>query len=102
MMRLLGRWLLRVLVAFAVISLVTFVIDWTTYKLRGSPQSIVAVSQFMAVPLKGQKTELDYLGTANVPCAVALFPQAGMDPCWYLRRNANQWEKVGQPGIESI
>ncbi len=97
MLRWLGRWLLRVLVAFAAISLAAFAADWTVYKLRGSPQSTVAVSQFMAVPLKGQATEYDFLGTASVACAAALFPQAGKDPCWYLRRHSNQWEKVGTP-----
>jgi hypothetical protein len=97
MMRWLGRWLLRVLVAFAAISLAAFAIDFTVYKLRGSPHSTVAVNQFMSVPLKGQATELDYLGTVDVPCAVALFPQGGQDPCWYLKRNANQWDKVGAP-----
>jgi hypothetical protein len=97
MMRWLGRWLLRIVVAIAAISLAAFAIDWTVYKLRGSPQSTVAVSQFMSVPLKGQATEYDFLGTVSVPCAVALFPQSGEDPCWYLRRNPNQWEKVGTP-----
>ena len=65
MMRWLGRWLLRVVVAIAAISLVAFAIDWTVYKLRGSPHSTVAVSQFLSVPLKGQKTEYDYLGSAE-------------------------------------
>jgi len=92
MMRWLGRWALRVLVAIAVLSLMAFAVDWTVYKLRGSPHSTVAVSQFLQVPLKGGKTEDDYLGTVNVPCAVALFPQGGQDPCWNLRRNPNQWE----------
>jgi hypothetical protein len=49
----------------------------------------------MIVPLKGGKTEYDYLGTANVPCAVALFPHGGKDPCWNLRRNPNQWVNAG-------
>jgi len=92
MMRWLGRWALRVLVAIAVLSLVAFAVDWTVYKLRGSPHSTVAVSQFLQVPLKGGKTEYDYLRTVDVPCAVALFPQGGQDPCWNLRRNPNQWE----------
>ena len=52
MMRLLGRWLLRIVLAIAVISLAAFALDWTVYKLRGSPHSMVAVSQFMSVPLK--------------------------------------------------
>lgn len=97
MMRTLGRWVLGLAVLFAAISLVAFVLDWAVYKLRGSPQSTVAVSQYMEVPLKGGKTEYDYLGTLNVPCAAALFPHERMDPCWNLRRNPNQWEKVGTP-----
>jgi hypothetical protein len=92
MMRWLGQWALRLLVAIAVLSLAAFAVDWTVYKLRGSPHSMVAVSQFLQVPLKDGKTEDDYLGTVNVPCAVALFPQGGQDPCWNLRRNPNQWE----------
>jgi hypothetical protein len=97
MIRLLGRWTLRALVAFAALTLVTYAIDLAVYRLRGSPHSTVAVSQFMSIPLKGQKTEYDYLGSATVPCAEALFPHGGEDPCWHLRRNPTQWENVGSP-----
>jgi hypothetical protein len=97
MMRWLGRWLMRVLLAVATVSLAAYAIDFAVYKLRGSPHSTVTVSQFMSIPLKGQKTEYDFLGTADVSCAVALFPHGGQDPCWHLRRNANQWENVGTP-----
>ena len=93
----LGRWLMRALLGFAAISLVTFAVDWTVYKVRGSPHSSVVVSRYLEVPLKGQKTEYDYLGTAKVPCAVALFPQNNQDPCWHLRRNPSQWENAGAP-----
>jgi hypothetical protein len=96
-MRWLGRWLMRVLLAVAIVSLAAYAIDFAVYKLRGSPQSSVPVSRFMSIPLKGQKTEDDYLGTADVACAVALFPHGGQDPCWHLRRNPNQWENVGTP-----
>jgi len=97
MMRSLGRWLLRVLTAIAVVFLAAFAVDFAVYKLRGSPHSTVAVSRFLAIPLKGQKTEYDYLGAADVPCAVALFPHRGQDPCWLLKRNPNQWENAGAP-----
>lgn len=97
MMKRIGLWSMRVLVAFAAISLAAYAIDWTVYRLRGSPHSTVAVSQFLVIPLKGQKTEYDYLGTADVPCAVALFPHGGQDPCWHLKRNPNQWENAGSP-----
>lgn len=96
-MRVLGRWLMRVLVAVASLSLAAYAIDWSVYKLRGSPHSTVAVSHFMGIPLKGQKTEYDYLGTTEVSCAVALFPHGGQDPCWHLRRNPNQWDNLGAP-----
>lgn len=95
MIRAIVRWIFALLVLFAAVSLVAFVLDWAVFKLRGSPQSTVAVSQYMEVGLKGGKTEYDYLGTSNVPCAVALFPHARMDPCWHLRRNPTQWVNAG-------
>jgi hypothetical protein len=94
-MRLIGVWLLRGLAVFAALVFVAFAIDWSVYVLHGAPQSSVAVSQFMSVPLKGQKIEYDYLGTATVSCDVALFPHGGEEPCWYLKRHATQWENLG-------
>jgi hypothetical protein len=97
MMRWLGRWVPRVLLAIAVFSLAAFAVDFMVFKLRGSPHSTVAVSQFMEVPLKSGLPEYDYLGTSNVFCAEALFPQGGQDPCWHVRRNQTQWVKLGTP-----
>jgi len=97
MMRRLGRWALRGLLAIAIISLAAFVVDFAVFKLRGSPHSTVAVSQFIEIPLKSGLPEYDFVGTTNVPCVVALFPQGGEDPCWYVRRHQNQWEKLGTP-----
>lgn len=97
MMRWLGRWLLRVLIAIAAITLVAFAIDWTVYKLRRSPQSTVTVNQFLSVPLKGQKVEYDYLGSVDVSCSISLFPQGGNDPCWYVRWHKDQWDNAGAP-----
>lgn len=94
MYRLLGRWLLRLLLAFAVCFVVAWIGDSATYYLRGKPTSTVTVSRYMGVPLKGQKEEFDYLGTADVPCSRSLFPQGGNDPCWHLRRNPNQWQNL--------
>jgi hypothetical protein len=87
-------WILRGLGILAALAIAAYVADATIYRLRGAPQSSVTVSRFMGVPLKGQKTEYDYLGTANVPCAAALFPQGGLSPCWHLRRNPNQWDNL--------
>ena len=84
------RWSQRVLVALVAAFVVIYGGDWAIYKLRGSPASQVTVSQFQTVPLKGNKVEYDYLGAASVACSVSLFPQAGLSPCWHLRRNPSQ------------
>jgi hypothetical protein len=84
------RWLKRVVVVLVAGFVATYGGDWAIYKLRGSPTSTVSVNRFMSVPLKGNKIEYDYVGTADVPCSVSLFPQAGQSPCWRLRRNPNQ------------
>jgi hypothetical protein len=94
MMRLWAKWFVRGLAAVIAAVLVAYVVDGVVYKLRGSPQGAVAVNRFLSVPLKGQKTEYDYLGTASAPCAKSLFPQGGLEPCWHLLRNPNQWEKL--------
>ena len=84
------RWIQRVVVALVAAFVAIYGGDWAIYRLRGSPSSTVTVSQFMTVPLKGNKIEYDYIGAANVACSVSLFPQSGQSPCWHLRRNPNQ------------
>ena len=90
----LGQWLFRVFLTLAAAFVAAYAGDWATYHMRGSPQSAVAVSRYMSVPLKGQKEEFDFLGTALVPCSKSLFPQGDEDPCWFLRRNPNKWENL--------
>ena len=84
------RWLLRGILVLPASFVVTWLGDSAIFLLRGSPLSKVTVNQFQSVPLKGTKIEYDYLGTSDVPCVQALFPHAGQNPCWYLRRNPNQ------------
>jgi hypothetical protein len=84
------RWLLRITVILMAGFVAAYGGDWAIYKLRGSPRSKVTVNRFLTIPLKGNKQEFDYLGSADVPCSISLFPQAGLSPCWRLRRNTNQ------------
>jgi hypothetical protein len=83
------RWVFRVVVAAAAAFVIIYAGDWAVFRLRGAPQSKVSVNRYVSIPLKGRKTELDYLGTVDEPCAVALFSQGGQIPCWQLRRNPN-------------
>ena len=94
MFRLLGRWIFRAFVSMAACFLATYAVDFLVFHLRGSPTSTVTVNRYMGIPLKGQKEEYDYLGPVTVPCAVALFPQDGQDPCWHLRKHPDQWENL--------
>jgi hypothetical protein len=82
-------WLLRIVAVLAVLFAVVYMGDWAVYRLRGSPQSKVTVNKFVSIPQKARKTEIDYLGTFDAPCAVALFDQGGESACWQLRRNPN-------------
>jgi hypothetical protein len=81
--------------AWAVVLLAIFiyVADFCIWSLRGpSAMSSVAVDQYLATPLKGNKAEYDYIGTVQQPCARALVPHAGAPPCWWLSRHTSHWE----------
>jgi hypothetical protein len=84
------RWLLRVAVVLVAGFVVAYWGDWAVFRLRGSPRSNVTVNRYVTIPLKGNKQEFDYLGSLDVPCSRSLFSQAGLSPCWQLRRNPNQ------------
>lgn len=89
-----GRWLLRGSLGLIALAALTYVADWASYRLEGSPQSTVTVNRTLEIPLKNNKEEYDYVGTFDEPCSVSLFPQEGLTPCWELRRNPNQNEKI--------
>jgi len=84
------RWLQRVVLVLAVGFVAVYGGDWAVFKLRRSPQSKVSINRYLTIPLKGNKQEFDYLGSTDQPCSVSLFSQAGMTPCWQLRRSPNQ------------
>lgn len=63
--------------------------DMAVYHLRGAPQSTVTVNRYVTIPLKGRKSEYDYLGTLDEACSISLFSQSGESTCWQLRRNPN-------------
>jgi len=87
MIRWLFVWMLRIVAVVAVLFAIVYTGDWAIYRLRGSPKSKVTVNKFVSIPQKARKTEIDFLGTFDAPCAVALFDQGGESACWQLRRN---------------
>jgi hypothetical protein len=89
------KWLVRVMLALAVLLALVYVADWAVLHVRlsrGTAYGAVEVNQFLASPLKGNKVEYDWMGTVEQQCSRSLFPQAGSPACWWLRRHATQWE----------
>lgn len=84
------RWILRIAIIAALAFLLAYLVDWAIFALRGSPSAKITVNRYQVVPLKGNKNEYDYLGSADEPCSVSLFPRAGQSPCWWLKRHSNQ------------
>lgn len=84
------RWIERAIFGLIVACLAVYGGDSALFRLHGQPKSAVTVTRYMTVALKGNKTEFDYQGTIDVPCAQALFPQTGLSPCWWLRRHPEQ------------
>jgi hypothetical protein len=92
--RLIGRWAERLVIGLVAAAALTYGGDYGVYIARGKPQDAVTVDRMLAVPLKGNKTEFDYQGSAPLACARALFPQGGEMPCWYLRRHKTQTDQL--------
>jgi hypothetical protein len=69
--------------------------DWAVLKFRtahGTAGGVVAVNQFLATPLKGNKVEYDLMGTVQVTCSRSIFPQNGNPACWWVERHKANWE----------
>ena len=82
---------------FLITLAILYALDFAIFHVRGgSALSTVAVDQFLSTPLKGNKAEYDYLGTANQPCSRTLFPQyassAWNPPCWWLQHHNASWQ----------
>jgi hypothetical protein len=72
-----------------------YLADWAVLALRMAHHTgvgSVTVSQYLSTPLKGQKVEYDYLGSADQPCVKSIFPHNSDQPCWWLERHKNQWQ----------
>jgi hypothetical protein len=90
--RILGRTLIWVIGALAVL----YAGDWAVWRVRvarGGGMGTVSVGTLIETPLKGNKVEYDWGGTADVDCSKSLFPQAGSGACWWLRRHNVIYEK---------
>ena len=92
MKRILGRTVAGLIVALVVL----YVGDWAVWRLRvarGGGMGSVVVSNIVVLPLKDNKEECDWGGTADASCSLSIFPQAGSGACWWLRRHNVVFER---------
>ncbi|HEX4036449.1 MAG TPA: hypothetical protein VHX37_00195 [Acidobacteriaceae bacterium] len=92
--RILG-WVGEAVKVLLVAAVVVYGVDWGVFEVRaahGTGYDTVQVEQYLSTPLKGSKTEYDYMGTATENCARALFPHGGAPACWWLKKHTTQWE----------
>jgi hypothetical protein len=90
--RILGRTVAGLIVALVVL----YVADWAVWRVRvarGGGMGSVVVSNIVVMPLKDNKEEYDWGGTADVSCSRSIFPQAGSGACWWLRRHNVVFER---------
>jgi hypothetical protein len=75
-------------------AILTFGVDFGLFRLRVAsnrdPYGAVVVSHYYAVLQKNGKTQFIFDPPAPETCVNALYPHAGMQPCWYLRRHPEQ------------
>ena len=93
-LRILLRWLGRIAFVALALAALIYVGDFAIFTLRGKPIDQIVVNRYLETPEKGNKTEYFFEGTGPMPCARALFAQAGASPCWYLRRHTTYADKL--------
>lgn len=91
---LLRRIFLGVILFILGTAILTFGVDVGLFRLRVAsnrePYGSVVVSHYYAVQQKNGKTQFIFDPPAPQTCVNALYPHAGMQPCWYLRRHPEQ------------
>jgi hypothetical protein len=78
----------------AALLLLAYLADYASlvYRIPGGREQFgsVQVQKLLAVPQKDRKTEFIADPPEPRQCVHSLFPQLGLEPCWYLARHANQ------------
>jgi hypothetical protein len=76
-----------------------YALDWGVFEIRlirGTGMGRVAVEQYLKTPLKGNKSEYDYVGIVDESCSHSVFPQHAASvwhpPCWWLAGHRTRWE----------
>jgi hypothetical protein len=91
------RRLMRLGLGAAAACVLLYAGDWLSLRLRiprRDPYGSVQVHVFYVVALKDHKTDYMSEGPQQWTCVNSLFPHSGNPPCWYLKRNPEQYVDV--------
>jgi hypothetical protein len=83
----------RLLAFLIAICLLLYAADFVSLRAgipRREKSGSITVHTMYAVKLKNGRTEYDDGGDQIVSCSNSLFPQLGLEPCWYVRRHPTQ------------
>lgn len=90
----LRRIFVNTLLIFLAAAALTFATDFTVFKIRAATNhnayGSVTVNHYYAVLQKNGKTQLIFDPPQPEDCVHALFPHAGLQPCWYLMKHPDQ------------
>ncbi|HEY3989683.1 MAG TPA: hypothetical protein VGM02_10325 [Acidobacteriaceae bacterium] len=78
-------------------TLVLWLGDWGVWRIRvhhGGGYDTVQVTQLLLIPLKNHRITADAQSTIDQPCTRSIFPHAGDDPCWWVRRHTTQMQSA--------
>ena len=90
-------WTVRASKITFAVALLLVVADWAVFRLRvarGTGLASVEVRQFMATPLKANRTEYDYVDTIEQPCVRSVLPHQALPPCWWVQMHRDQWQSL--------
>jgi hypothetical protein len=74
------------LLVAAVLYLVDFAV-WRVRVARGGGMGSVVVDLYTVADLKGGKEDYYANGTVSMPCSKSIYPLAGNNPCWWVKRH---------------
>ena len=84
------RWVLRVLIGIAAIAAALYVLDFAIWRMRVAAHGgmgTVTVNRVVAAELKDSKEDYYYDGKEDVACSRSLFPQGGVNACWWQQKH---------------
>lgn len=70
--------------------------DWAMWKVKtahGGGMGQMTVGRLQVATLKGNKEEYFPDGNEDVACSRSIFPQAGVDACWWLAQHRVIFER---------